>query len=190
MIHALPIPNTREIIATPNINATVLNKYRPRTVDTRCDQSPSLSPMLSNIKATTGQNSAPPKRKTPSILKILKRKYVKACATIQPDQSSFAPDKTILQSFQWATDPLWILPKMPSLLSDWQKACPDQWNRIRAATAGQMNRLLVEQDWQQVEHNSRPDLLFNYFPTDPGLANYISRLSRQLVHHLTDALID
>ncbi len=53
-----------------------------------------------------------------------------------------------------------------------------------------MNRLLVEQGWQQVEHNSRPDLLFNYFPTDPGLANYISRLSRQLVHHLTDALID
>ena len=53
-----------------------------------------------------------------------------------------------------------------------------------------MNRLLVAQDWQQVEHNSRPDLLFNYFPTDPGLANYISRLSRQLVHHLTDALID
>ena len=66
----------------------------------------------------------------------------------------------------------------------------NQWNRIRAATAGQMNRLLVEQDWQQIEHNSRPDLLFNYFPTDPGLADYISRLSRQLVHHLTDALID
>ena len=53
-----------------------------------------------------------------------------------------------------------------------------------------MNRFLVEQDWQQVEHNSRPDLLFNYFPTDPGLADYISRLSRQLVHHLTDAIID
>ncbi len=52
-----------------------------------------------------------------------------------------------------------------------------------------MNRLLVAQDWQQVEHNSRPDLLFNYFPTDPGLADYISRLSRQLVHHLPDALI-
>ena len=53
-----------------------------------------------------------------------------------------------------------------------------------------MNRLLVEQDWQQVEHNSRPDLLFNYFPTDPGSADYISRLSRQLFHRPTDALID
>ena len=53
-----------------------------------------------------------------------------------------------------------------------------------------MNRLLVEQDWQQVEHNSRPDLLFNYFPTDSGLADYISLLSRQLVHDLTNALID
>ncbi|GIR77547.1 MAG: hypothetical protein CM15mP80_01720 [Alphaproteobacteria bacterium] len=53
-----------------------------------------------------------------------------------------------------------------------------------------MNRLLVEQDWQQVKHNSRPDLPLNYFPTDSGLADYISRLSRQLVHHLTDALID
>lgn len=53
-----------------------------------------------------------------------------------------------------------------------------------------MNGLLVEQDWQQVEHNSRPDLLFNYFRTESGLADYISRLSRQLVHHLTDALID
>ena len=53
-----------------------------------------------------------------------------------------------------------------------------------------MNRLLVKQDWQQVEHNSRPDLLFNYFPTDSGSADYISRLSRQLVHHLTNALIN
>ena len=76
-----------------------------------------------------------------------------------------------------------------SLLSDLKKACLDQRNRIGAATTGQMNRLLVAQDWQQVEHNSRPDLLFNYFPTDPGLADYISRLSRQLVHHLPDALI-
>ena len=53
-----------------------------------------------------------------------------------------------------------------------------------------MNRLLVEQDWQQAEHNSRPDLSLNYFPKDLGLADYISRLSRQLGHHLTDALID
>ena len=52
-----------------------------------------------------------------------------------------------------------------------------------------MNRLLVEQDWQQVKHNSRPDLPLNYFPTDSGLADYISCLSRQLVHHLTDDLI-
>ena len=66
----------------------------------------------------------------------------------------------------------------------------NQRNRIRAATAGQMNRLLVGQNWQLVEHNSRPDLLFKHFPTDSGLADYISRLSRQLVHHLKDALID
>tara|TARA_B100000886_G_C20272848_1_gene427774 strand:+ start:163 stop:393 length:231 start_codon:yes stop_codon:yes gene_type:complete len=53
-----------------------------------------------------------------------------------------------------------------------------------------MNRLLVEQDWRQVEHNSRPDLPLNYYATDPDLADFISHLSRQLVHHLTDALID
>ena len=65
----------------------------------------------------------------------------------------------------------------------------NQGNRIIAATASQMNRLLVEQDWQQVKHNSRPDLPLNYFPTDSGLADYISRLSRQSLHHLTDDLI-
>ena len=53
-----------------------------------------------------------------------------------------------------------------------------------------MNRLLVEQDWQQVEHNSRPDLPLSYFQTDSALADYISRLSRQLVCHLKYALID
>tara|TARA_B100000902_G_C26679937_1_gene607290 strand:- start:184 stop:495 length:312 start_codon:yes stop_codon:yes gene_type:complete len=53
-----------------------------------------------------------------------------------------------------------------------------------------MNRLLVEQDCRQAAHNSRPDLQLHYFPTDSGLADYINHLSRQLVHHLTDALID